>query len=68
MMSQIPAAQTLVRFEANKKTPMVGYVFWFFFGMFGAHRFYYGKIGTGLAILITSLLSVPLMLIAVGLL
>ncbi|HLQ75074.1 MAG TPA: TM2 domain-containing protein [Alloiococcus sp.] len=32
----------------NKKSAVLAYALWFFFGMFGAHRFYMGKVGTGL--------------------
>ena len=33
--------------EPNTHSLVVGYLLWFFFGLFGAHRFYYGKQITG---------------------
>lgn len=30
------------------KSKFVAYLLWFFLGVFGAHRFYCGKIGTGI--------------------
>jgi len=30
-------------YEANRKSAGVGYLLWFFFGGFGAHRFYLGR-------------------------
>ena len=38
----------------------------FFFGIFGAHRFYTGHTGSATAILILMLVSVPLMLVFLG--
>jgi len=44
-------------FEANRKSVGVAYLLWLFLGGFGAHRFYSGKTGTGIAQLLL-LLSV----------
>tara|TARA_E500000081_G_C6076680_1_gene325674 strand:+ start:346 stop:729 length:384 start_codon:yes stop_codon:yes gene_type:complete len=41
----------------EEKNLVLAYVLWFFLGMFGAHRFYLGKIKTGLTYLIVSLLG-----------
>lgn len=41
----------------EEKNLVLAYALWFFFGMFGAHRFYLGKIKTGLVYLIVMLLG-----------
>ena len=56
----------LMRYDANKKSAAVAYVFWFFLGAFGAHRFYLGATGSGAALLIVTLASFLLMVLAVG--
>lgn len=44
--------------EQKKKSTMVAYLFLFFFvGQFGAHRFYVGKTGSALILLILGLLG-----------
>lgn len=37
----------VVQNQAPLKSKGVAYLLWFFFGIFGGHRFYIGKIGTG---------------------
>ena len=50
-------------FEANRKSIGAAYLLWFFLGSFGAHRFYLGKTGTGIAQLLLLLLGwLPLFL------
>lgn len=39
--------------EYSEKSRLVALLLCFFFGVFGAHRFYVGKIGTGVAMLLT---------------
>ncbi|MDR6225772.1 TM2 domain-containing protein [Desmospora profundinema] len=60
--------------ENQKKTNLVAYLLWFFVGYFGAHRFYVGRTGSGItmlllflfgAILSVFLIGIPMM-IAVG--
>jgi len=34
-------------FQSNSHSLAIGYVLWFFFGLLGGHRFYYGKQITG---------------------
>lgn len=49
---------------AGEKSKLFAYLFWFFLGGFGAHRFYLGRIKTGIAQLLLSVsgmfLLVPL--------
>ncbi len=35
------------------KSKIAAYLLWFFFGFFSAHRFYLGKIGSGILYLLT---------------
>jgi len=39
--------------EQRKKNPAAAWLLWFFLGLFGAHRFYLGRIGSGIAMLFT---------------
>ena len=57
----------LMQYDANKKSPVVAYLLWFFLGTFGAHRFYLSLYGTGAAILVITLISFLLMVVGVGL-
>ena len=50
-------ASALMRYDARKKSTLLGYVLWFFLGGFGLHRFYLGSIGVGLIMLVCTLLS-----------
>ena len=50
-------------FEANRKSTGASYLLWFFLGGFGAHRFYLGRTGSGIAQLLLGLLGwVPVFL------
>ena len=44
-------AVVLMEYDAAKKSPLVAYLFWFFLGYLGAHRFYLGRVGSGLVML-----------------
>lgn len=35
------------------KSKFVAYLLWFFFGLLGIHRFYLGKVGSGILYLLT---------------
>ena len=59
-------AAIIMRYDANKKSPMVAYLLGWFFGTFGGHRFYLGHTGSAVAMLTITLLSFPLMLVLVG--
>ena len=59
-------AKAMMRYDANKKSDLVAYLLWFFLGYLGVHRFYLGRTGSGIAMLLISVVSVPLCLIAIG--
>lgn len=59
-------AGKMMQYDANKKSVLLAYVLWFFFGMLGAHRFYLGQTGTAIAILVLTLASFLLMIVAIG--
>jgi TM2 domain-containing membrane protein YozV len=48
-------ARAMMLFEANKKTPVIAYLLWFFLGMFGAHNFYLKRTGVAVGQLILTL-------------
>lgn len=60
--------KAMMAFEAAKKSVGLAYVLWFFFGSMGVHRFYMGRTGSGIAMLVIFVLSVILAFVAVGLL
>jgi TM2 domain-containing membrane protein YozV len=58
--------QQALIYDANKKSVGLAYALWFFFGLFGGHRFYAGKTGTAVIMLVISVLSFPLMALIIG--
>lgn len=48
--------QTML-YDAQKKSVGVSYVLWLFLGGFGGHRFYNGRTGTAVALLLLSLVG-----------
>jgi TM2 domain-containing membrane protein YozV len=55
-------ARTLIAYDANKRSVGVAYLLWFFLGGFGGHRFYNGRTGTGVALLLLTLFGLLLLL------
>lgn len=51
---------------APAKSPVVAFLLWFFLGGFGAHRFYFGKIGSGFGMLGLFVGSTVLLTVLVG--
>jgi TM2 domain-containing membrane protein YozV len=60
------SAATMMRYDANKKSMGVSYVLWFFLGWLGAHRFYNGKTGGGIAQLTIFTVGFLLTFIGIG--
>lgn len=59
-------AAALMQYDANKRSALVAYLLWFFLGSFGAHRFYAGRIASGVVQLIVTLLSMLLTFVLIG--
>lgn len=59
-------ASTMMRYDAMKKSMVAAYVLWWFLGLFGAHRFYLNRTGSAVAMLVITLVSLPLMFFLVG--
>lgn len=58
----------MMLYDAQKKNVGVAYLFWFFVGFFGAHRFYLGRNGSAIAQLVlcvTGVLTTPFFIGAV---
>jgi TM2 domain-containing membrane protein YozV len=49
--------KSMMVYEAQKKNAGIGYILWFLFGLFGAHRFYLGKILSGVIQLVLGILA-----------
>jgi TM2 domain-containing membrane protein YozV len=54
------------RLANDKKSTGVAYLLWFFLGGFGAHRFYLGKTGSAVAMLVLTILGWATVVIVVG--
>ena len=59
-------AARLMQYDAAKKSALIAYVLWFFLGGLGVHRFYLGRIGSGIAMAVISVLSWITVYIGIG--
>jgi TM2 domain-containing membrane protein YozV len=59
-------SRAMMLYDANKKSAVLAYVLWFFFGGLGAHRFYLGRSRSGAAMLAVTLLSLLLSVVVIG--
>jgi TM2 domain-containing membrane protein YozV len=59
-------AQRMMLYDANKKSAGVAYALWFFFGLFGGHRFYLDRSSTGVVMLCITVASFFLTVILIG--
>jgi TM2 domain-containing membrane protein YozV len=60
--------KTMIVYDNNKKSMAVSYLLWFFLGGFGGHRFYNGRTGSAVAILLLNLFGILLAFVGVGVL
>jgi TM2 domain-containing membrane protein YozV len=58
--------ERMMRYDARKRSALIAYILWFFLGLFGVHRFYLGRVGSGLAMLVLHGLSWITVLILIG--
>ena len=49
--------QAMMAFQNNKKSTGLAYVLWFFLGSLGAHRFYLGRTGSAVGMLVLFILG-----------
>ena len=54
------------RVTNESKSPLVAYGLWFFLGLFGAHRFYFGKPFTAIMMLLLNLIGWATTFILIG--
>ena len=59
-------AKAMMAFESGKKSAGISYLLWFFLGGFGAHRFYLGRTGSAIAMLVIYVVSWILTFVAIG--
>lgn len=53
-------------YDAKKKSLLIAYLLWWFLGALGVHRIYAGRVASGVAMLVLSVISVVLTFVAVG--
>lgn len=55
----------LMEYQARQKSLVVSYILWLFLGMFGGHRFYGKRVGTGVAQLVCTVTVIGSIITAV---
>ena len=65
-LSRTTDADRMMRYDANRKSVLIAYLLWFFLGLFGLHRFYLGRTGTGLGMLALHGVSWVLAIVLIG--
>jgi TM2 domain-containing membrane protein YozV len=56
------------QFDIEKKSVLVAYLLWLLLGYVGAHRFYLGRIGSGLMMLCTAIVIATISFVSFGIL
>ena len=56
----------LMQYDAAKKSAVIAYLLWFFLAGWGVHRFYLGRIGSGVIMAIISALSWITVVVGIG--
>lgn len=59
-------AQTMMMYDIRKKSMVLAYLLWWFLGTFGAHRFYLGRTGSAVVMLLITLFSFVLVFVLIG--
>ncbi|MEY3230793.1 MAG: TM2 domain-containing protein [Phycisphaerales bacterium] len=61
-----PRVNQQLLYDAHKKSLLVAYLLWWFLGWAGAHRFYLGRTGSAIVMLMVFVISSVLLLIMIG--
>ncbi len=59
-------ARAMLRYQSQAKSVLVAYILWWLFGLFGGQRFYTGRTGSAIAMLVITLVSFPLCFFLIG--
>ena len=65
VMAPVPserAARQMMHYDANKKSAGVAFALWFFLGIVGGHRFYMGRIGSGIVMILLDITIVGIII------
>ena len=65
-ITDLPSANAMMRYDANKRSAGIAYLLWFFLGWLGAHRFYLGRLLSGALMLILTAISTVLTIVVIG--